>query len=209
MRHCASEDLVRRAHPGMTSSLYPPRTGGIDHLVASAAAAIDFLAGAELEILAHADPHFAEPGPVAGTAIAASLRPGLTLMKASSISDGATVFGSDSSRNSGGNFHRGARLADGLEISPRRQPRAGAVLVPLVEDQPGRRHQIQHRGHDVAIEPRRGPLAIFGKAMLVLRPQAVDHEGKRPPAALGLRTPAVAALRASSQKEGDHDSDST
>src|ERR1700737_4554753 len=36
------------------------------------------------------------------TAIAELLRPGLTLMKASSISAGATVFGSDSSRYSGG-----------------------------------------------------------------------------------------------------------
>ncbi len=38
------------------------------------------------------------------TAIAALERPGLTLMKASSISDGATVFGSASSMNSGGIF---------------------------------------------------------------------------------------------------------
>src|SRR6202142_1637421 len=38
------------------------------------------------------------------TAIADELRPGLTLMKASSISAGATVFGSDNSRYSGGIF---------------------------------------------------------------------------------------------------------
>src|SRR5882724_12059764 len=38
------------------------------------------------------------------TEIAALLRPGLTLMKASSISAGATVLGSDNSRNSGGIF---------------------------------------------------------------------------------------------------------
>ena len=36
------------------------------HLVAAAGAAVDFLAGAELQILAHADPHFAEPPAVAG-----------------------------------------------------------------------------------------------------------------------------------------------
>src|ERR1700744_340668 len=36
------------------------------HLVAPAAAALKLLAGPELEILAHADPDFAEPGPVAG-----------------------------------------------------------------------------------------------------------------------------------------------
>src|SRR6516164_9281381 len=36
------------------------------------------------------------------TAIAAFDRPGLTLMKASSMSEGATVFGSDNCRKSGG-----------------------------------------------------------------------------------------------------------
>ena len=35
----------------------------------------------------------------------------------------------------GGNFHRGARLADGLEIRPRAQSGAGAVFFPLVENQ--------------------------------------------------------------------------
>ena len=38
------------------------------------------------------------------TAIADALKPGLTLMKASSISAGATVFASDNSRYSGGIF---------------------------------------------------------------------------------------------------------
>src|SRR6185437_5580477 len=37
-------------------------------------------------------------------------------------------------------------------------------------------------------------LAILGKAALILRPQPMHHEGKWPPAALGLRTPAIAAL---------------
>ena len=144
------------------------------------------------------------------TAIAELLRPGLTLMKASSISAGAMVFGVGQFQKFGGNFHRRARLADGLEIGPRAQPRAGAVLVPLVEDQPGRRHQIQHRGHDVAVEPRRRPLAIIGKAVLVLRPQAVDHEGKRPPAALApADRPPLPRSDAASQNDGDHDSDST
>src|SRR5260370_39007250 len=36
-----------------------------DHPVAAAGAAIDFLAGTELQILAHAEPQFAEPRPVA------------------------------------------------------------------------------------------------------------------------------------------------
>ena len=120
------------------------------------------------------------------TEIADALRPGLTLMKASSISAGATVLAVGQFEVFRRNLHRGARLADGLEIGARAEPGAGAVLVPFVEDQPGRRHQVQHRRHDVALEPRRGPLAIFGKAALILRPQAVHHEGKRPPAALGL-----------------------
>ena len=58
-----------RPRPRMTRSVdiaHPPRIGGISHLVAAAGAAVDFLAGAELQVLAHADPHFAEPGPVAG-----------------------------------------------------------------------------------------------------------------------------------------------
>ena len=129
------------------------------------------------------------------TAIAELLRPGLTLMKASSMSAGAMVFGSDNCWNSVGNFHGGTRLANGFEIGPRAQPRTGAVLVPFVVDQPRRRHQVQHRGHDAVIETRRRNFAIFGKAALVLRPQPMDHEGKRPPAALGLRTSAAAALR--------------
>src|SRR6516162_1579838 len=36
------------------------------HLVAPAGAAIDLVAGAELQILAHADAHFAQTRPVAG-----------------------------------------------------------------------------------------------------------------------------------------------
>src|SRR5580658_3961732 len=35
------------------------------HLVAPAGAAIDFIAVPEFQVLAHADPHLAEPGPVA------------------------------------------------------------------------------------------------------------------------------------------------
>src|SRR5450756_1889176 len=62
------------------------------HLVATAGAAVDFLAGAELQVLAQADPHLAEPGPVAGHCDRRGASPGLTLMKASSMSAGATVL---------------------------------------------------------------------------------------------------------------------
>ena len=65
------------------------------------------------------------------TAIAALLRPGLALMKASSMSDGAIVFGSDNSQKFGRNFHRGAGLADGLEIGPRAQVRSRCRACPI------------------------------------------------------------------------------
>jgi hypothetical protein len=64
----------------------------------------------------------------------------------------------------------------------RAQARTGAVLVPFVEDEPRCRHEIEHRGDDVAIETRRRLLAEFRKSRFVLRPQAVNHErnGARP-----------------------------
>src|SRR5207244_10398534 len=52
-------------HPGMTSLLPAPHRRH-QHLVAAAGAAVDLLAGAELQVLAQADPHFAEPLAVAG-----------------------------------------------------------------------------------------------------------------------------------------------
>src|SRR3954463_14771471 len=81
-------------------------------------------------------------------------------------------------------LHRGACLANGLEIAARRQAGADPVLVPLVEDQPRRRHQIQHRRDDGAIEPRRRVLAEFRKALFVLWPQPMHHERIGPLAAL-------------------------
>ena len=56
-RHVASDGLAQ--HPGMACSSAAHRRH--QHLVAPAAAAVDFLAGAELQVLAHADPHLAEP----------------------------------------------------------------------------------------------------------------------------------------------------
>ena len=88
------------------------------------------------------------------------------------------------------------------------EARAGAVLVPFVEDQPRRRHQVEHRRDDVAVEPRRRLLAIFRKAVFVLRPQAVHDEGIGPRAALLLRR-SCPRSPAASQNDGDQDSAST
>jgi hypothetical protein len=69
------------------------------------------------------------------------------------------------------------------------------VLVPLVEDEPRRRHQIEHGRDDVAVEPRRRVLAELRKALLVLRPQAVYDERVGARAALLLRRRAALARR--------------
>src|SRR3954447_493658 len=53
-------------HPGMTLLLSPAPHRRHQHLVAAAGAAVDFLAGAELQVLAQADPDFTEPPAVAG-----------------------------------------------------------------------------------------------------------------------------------------------
>src|SRR5436309_7990099 len=112
------------------------------HLIAAASAAIDFLAGAELEILVPADPHLAQPLAVAGHGDRGGAQAGIDLDE--SVLDlrrrnglrlrKLKIFRRD--------FDGGTRLADGLEIGPRRKPRACAVLVPFVENQSRRRHQI-------------------------------------------------------------------
>ena len=61
------------------------------------------------------------------------------------------------------------------------------MLIPFVEDQARRRHQIEHGGDDVAVEPRRRPLAELREAVLVLRPQPVHHKRVGPRPALLLR----------------------
>ena len=71
-------------------------------------------------------------------------------MKASSSSAGRNGLRLRQLQKFLGIFTAARALRMVLEIGLRRQPRAGAVLVPFVEDQPGRRHQVQHRGHDVA-----------------------------------------------------------
>src|SRR6267378_3243783 len=59
---------ARRAaqHPGNEIVALPAPDRRHQHLVAAAGAAVDFLAGAELQVLAQADPHFAEAPAVAG-----------------------------------------------------------------------------------------------------------------------------------------------
>ena len=96
----------------------------------------------------------------------------------------------------GGNFDRRARLAHRFEIGARRKPGAGSVTIPFMEDQPRARHQVEHAADDRAVEPRRRHLAERRKALLVLRPQPVHHEGKRPPARIAGRAPARARVPA-------------
>src|SRR5260370_157412 len=66
------------------------------------------------------------------------------------------------------------------------------------ESEGGRERASAHSGgvqlRSVDMAPGRGPMEILGKAVLVLRPQAVNHERKRPFTALGLpRASAIVA----------------
>ena len=99
-------------------------------------------------------------------------------------------------------LHRGARLADRFEISARAEPRTSTVLVPLAVDQSRRGHQVEHPAHDIAVEPRRGTLAVFGIAALILRPQPMHHEGIGTAAALRLGAAPVVAAFARRLAEG-------
>src|SRR6516162_4474879 len=158
-----------------------------DKLVAAAGARVDVGASTEPQVLAEANAHLAQAPAAAGhrDAVAAEARIGLY----ERLLD---LVGRDRERRARrdigiGDLHRRARLANVLEIGVRAQPRAGAVAVPLVEDQARRGHQIEHGGDDVAVEPRRWLLAEFREAPLVLRPQPVHDEGIGPRAALLLR----------------------
>src|SRR5215213_11862393 len=110
-------------------------------IVAAAGAAIDFLTGAELQVLAHADPHFAEPPPAARHGDGGAAQAGIDLDERVFDLGWSERFLLRHLQKFRWDLYRRARLADGFEISPRAQPRAGAVLVPFVEDQPRRRHQ--------------------------------------------------------------------
>jgi len=74
-------------------------------------------------------------------------------------------------------FHDRARFAHRVEVSARRLAGTGAVAIPFVVDQPRRRHQIEHRGNDAVIKPRRRNPTIFREAVIILRPQPRDDEG--------------------------------
>src|SRR5262249_39533459 len=63
-----------------------------------------------------------------------------------------------------------------VEIGTRRKAGASAMAVPLVKHQARGRHHVEHRRNDVAVEARRRHLAVFGKALLVLRPKTMHHE---------------------------------
>src|SRR4030095_6401997 len=105
--------------------------------LAPAGAAIDLLAGTELEILVHADTYFAEPRLVAGHGDRRTAQAGIGL------DEGLLDLGRRNGLRSRQfeklfrNFHGGARLADGLEIGPRSQSRAGAALGPLSRETHG------------------------------------------------------------------------
>ena len=191
-----SKTWMPGSSPGMTVGDYPPRTGGITtwsrrqarRSISSQARNCRSLL---MQIRTSLSRRLSQV-----TEIAELLRPGLTLMKASSISPGAIGLRlRQVRRNSLGDFHRGAGLADGLEIGARAEPRAGAVLVPFAEDQPGRRHQVQHRGHDVAVEPRRRAAGNIRESRAHIAATGRAPRRKTAGRRTGLlRAPAVAAL---------------
>src|SRR3984893_19049146 len=164
-----------------------------DELVTAAGARLDVGAGTEAQVLAEANAHLAQTPAAAGHRDAVAAEAGIGLHER--LLD---LVERDRERRARrdigiGDLHRRARLAHILEIDVRAQPRAGAVAVPLVEDQARRRHQIEHGRDDVAIEPRRRLLAEFREAPLVLRPQPVHDEGIGPRPALLLRRRAAFA----------------
>src|SRR5262249_2009630 len=114
-------------------------------LLAPAGAAIDARAIPEREIARHADADFAQPFGVATDRDAAPAEAGIGLGERFLDRVGRDREFRIQLEEFGGNFHDRAGLADRLEVGPRRQARAGAVLVPLMEDQAGRRHQIDDR----------------------------------------------------------------
>src|SRR3984893_14125106 len=143
------------------------------------------------------------------TDMAELLRPGLTLMKASSISAGATVFGSDRSRYSGGvlTAERAWRMVSkkARGSSPEQVP----CLSHSLKISPGA--GIRSSIDDTILRSSRGdgrwqysgkPCSYCGH-----RPWTTKENG-RPPHWTCER-PWLPRSDASSQKEGDHDSDST
>src|SRR5262245_39677573 len=66
------------------------------------------------------------------------------------------------------------------EVGFRRKTGAGAVPIPVVEDQPRTWHDVEHVINDRAREPRWRHPAVGWEAPFVLRPEAVDDKGEWP-----------------------------
>src|SRR4051812_3661464 len=106
-----------------------------DLVAAADAAAIDLGATAEAELLGHADAYLAEPPAVTGDRNGIAREPGIGFDE---LLFDLVGRGGDRLRDLEIRLrdpHHRARLAHGLEITPRAEPGAGAVLVPFVEDQ--------------------------------------------------------------------------
>src|SRR5215472_14946255 len=103
------------------------------HLLALAGALVDLGAGMELQILAEADAYRVEALGIAADRDRLMRQPRIGGDKG--VLDLARRHGLAFRQVEivGRNLHESARLAHGLEIGPRRQPRAGAVTVPLAE----------------------------------------------------------------------------
>ena len=138
------------------------------------------------------------------TAIPARLSPGLALTNASSTSSGVTLSAALRLEKFRRDLHGGARLAHGLEIAARRQAGAHPVLVPFVEDQPRRRHQVEHRRHDAAVEPR-----APGSGRIPESPSRIAATARAPRTNMAARrciaAGALGRSPASAQKDGDQD----
>src|SRR5258705_13902824 len=104
------------------------------HLLAPAGAAIDLLAGAELEVLVHADTHFAESRLLAGHGDRRTAQAGIGLDEGLLDLRGRNGLRRRQFEIFFRDLHGRTRFADGLEIGPSAQSRAGAVLVPFTED---------------------------------------------------------------------------
>src|SRR6476646_900300 len=180
--------LLRHALPRERGAAAPQRRH--DDLVAAADPPVDLRTWAEAKILTHADAHLAQPPAVTGYGDGVAGQAGTGLHEG--FLDLVGRHRERLGRPDIGlrDLHGGARLADGFEIGGGAQPRAGAVLIPFVEDQARRRHRIEHGGDDVAVKPWRWPLAELREAVLVLRPQPMHHErvGPRPALLLGRRS---------------------
>src|SRR5262249_23818190 len=127
----------------------------------------------ETEIFAQADPDFLHPPAVAGDRHRIMRKPGVDfderlfefVRRHRHLLLQFEIVGRD--------FYRRACFADGVEISAWIEPRTSAVTIPLVQDQPRIWHDVEHSGNEVAIGAGASALAVFRKAIFVLRPETV------------------------------------